>query len=53
MLSAATRWGSTYDMVSRIVEQQQANSAVLAEDQKNWYRMPSDSESDSELCYAI
>ena len=31
-------------MVSRIVEQQQAISAVLAEDRKNWYRMPSDSE---------
>ena len=42
--SVATRWGSTYDMVSHIVEQQQAISAVLAEDQKNWYRMPSDSE---------
>ena len=42
--SVATRWGSTYDMVSRIVEQQQAICAVLAEDRKNWYRMPSDTE---------
>ena len=40
----ATRWGSTYEMVSRIVEQQQAVSAVLAEDRKNWYRMPTDAE---------
>ena len=39
-----TRWGSTYDMVSRIVEQQQALSLVLAEDRKNWYRMPTDKE---------
>ena len=28
-------------MVSRVVEQQQAISAVLAEDQKNWYLIPS------------
>ena len=42
--SAATRWGSTYDMVCRIVKQQQATSAVLAEDCKHWHRMPSDSE---------
>ena len=43
--SVATRWGATYDMVSRtcIVEQQQAINAVLAEDRKNWYRMLSDS----------
>ena len=39
-----TRWGSTFDMVARIVEQQQAVSAVLAEDRKNWYRMPTDAE---------
>ena len=31
-------------MVSRIVEQQQALSAVLAEDRKNWHKMPSDAE---------
>ena len=30
----ATRWGSTFEMVSSIVEQQQALSAVLAEDRK-------------------
>lgn len=33
-----TRWGSTFDMISRILEQQQALSAVLAEDRKNWHR---------------
>ena len=37
-----TRWGSTYSMVERILEQQQAISAVLAEDQKFWHLMPSD-----------
>ena len=39
-----TRWGSTYLMISRILEQQQALSAVLAEDRKNWHRMPTDPE---------
>jgi len=34
------RWGSTYLMISRILEQQQALSSVLAEDRKNWQRMP-------------
>lgn len=34
-----TRWGSTYSMISRIIEQQQAISAVLAEDRKNWSLM--------------
>ena len=29
-----TRWGSTYVMVSRIIEQQQALSSVLVEDRK-------------------
>ena len=29
-------------MVARIIEQQQAICAVLAEDRKNWHRMPSD-----------
>ena len=40
----AIRWGSTYKMVSRIVEQQQALSAVLAEDKKKWHKMPSHAE---------
>ena len=40
----ATRWGSTFEMVSRIIEQQQAISAVLAEDRKNWHKMPTNSE---------
>ena len=39
-----TRWGSTYEMVSRILEQQQAISSVLLEDRKNWHRMITDSE---------
>lgn len=34
--SVATQWGSTYDMLARVVEQQQAISAVLAEDRKDW-----------------
>ena len=44
MGDVVTRWGSTYEMVSRILEQQQAISSVLAEDRKNWYRMPTDTE---------
>ena len=44
IVSVATRWGSTYDMVARIIEQQQAICAVLAEDRKNWHRMPSDAD---------
>lgn len=31
-------------MIARVLEQQQAICAVLAEDRKNWYRMPSDHE---------
>ena len=38
-----TFWGSTYDMIERIVEQQ-AISGVLAEDRKNWCKMPTDAE---------
>lgn len=44
MQDVATRWGSTYKMTERILEQQQAICAVLAEDRKNWYSMPSDQE---------
>lgn len=32
------------EMLERIIEQQQAISAVLAEDRKNWHRMPTDGE---------
>uniref|UniRef100_A0A3B4U3F6 BED-type domain-containing protein n=1 Tax=Seriola dumerili TaxID=41447 RepID=A0A3B4U3F6_SERDU len=39
-----TRWGSTYDMVERFCEQQQAVSAVLADDRKKWHLMPRDSD---------
>ena len=35
----STRWGSTYQMVSRILFQQQAICAVLAEDRKHRYKM--------------
>ena len=39
-----TCWGSTFEMISRILEQQQALSAVLVEDRKNWHRMVTDSD---------
>ena len=39
-----THWGSTYDIIECIVEQQQAISSVLAEDRKNWHKMPTDAE---------
>ena len=39
-----TRWGSTYDMVSRVIEQQQAISAVFLEDRKHWSNMLTDIE---------
>ena len=44
MGDVVTRWGSTFEMISRILEQQQALSAVLAEDRKNWHRMINDIE---------
>lgn len=31
-------------MMDRVVEQQQVISTVLAEDRKDWHRMPSDSD---------
>ena len=40
----STRWGLVYEMIERIIEQQQAISAVLAEDRKYWYSMPTDKE---------
>jgi len=40
----STRWGSTYGMVSRVLEQQQAICAVVAEDHKNRHKMPTNSE---------
>ena len=42
--SVKTRWGSTYNMIERILEQQQAVSAVLAEDRKSWHIMPTDAQ---------
>jgi hypothetical protein len=37
-----TRWGSTYEMVERFLEQQSAMCAVLANDRKTWHLMPKD-----------
>lgn len=39
-----TRWGSTYEMVARFIEQQQAICAVLAGDRNTWHLMPKDRE---------
>ena len=39
-----TRWSSTYSTITRILEQQQAICAVLADDRKHWHLMPSDRE---------
>jgi hypothetical protein len=39
-----TRWGSTYDMVERFLEQQSAFCAVLADDRKSWHLMLQDSD---------
>jgi len=39
-----TRWGSTYEMISRFLEQQQAVCAVLASDRSTWHFMPKDSD---------
>lgn len=40
----STRWESTYAMMERVLEQQQAICAVLSNDRKNWSKMPSDAE---------
>ena len=32
----SNRWGSTFEMVSRIIEQEEAICAVLADDRKCW-----------------
>ena len=39
-----TRWGSTYVMVDRILEQQQAISVTLAGERKYWNKTPTDTE---------
>lgn len=39
-----TRWGSTFDMVDRFCEQQQAVCAALAENRNKWCLMPSDTD---------
>ena len=42
--AVTTRWNSTYDMVERILQQQQALSAVLLEDRKSWCLMLNDAD---------
>lgn len=44
LADVVTRWGSMYKMIARILEQQQAICAILAEDRKNWHPMPTDNE---------
>ena len=41
--AVSTLWGSTYEMIERMLEQQQAIAAVLSED-RYWHKMPADSE---------
>ena len=40
----STHWGSTYQMVARLLEQQQAICAVLADDRKTWNNVSTDEE---------
>ena len=40
----STRWGSTFEMVLCIIEQQQVICTVLADDRKGWSKMPSEDE---------
>ena len=50
----STRWGSTYAMISRIIEQQQAVCAVPIDDSKNWSKMLTDQElNTTEIVVAI
>ncbi|KAL1265132.1 hypothetical protein QQF64_003159 [Cirrhinus molitorella] len=39
-----TRWGSTSEMISRFLEQQQAICGVLAGDRSTWHLMPKDTD---------
>lgn len=39
-----TRWGSTFEMISRFLEQQQAICGVLAGDRSTWHLMPKDND---------
>ncbi|XP_034540402.1 zinc finger BED domain-containing protein 1-like [Notolabrus celidotus] len=39
-----TRWGSTFEMISRFLEQQQAICAVLVGNRSTWHLMPKDSD---------
>ena len=40
----STHWGSTYQMVAQLLEQQKADCTVLADDWKTWNNMPTDEE---------
>uniref|UniRef100_A0A1X7TEC0 BED-type domain-containing protein n=1 Tax=Amphimedon queenslandica TaxID=400682 RepID=A0A1X7TEC0_AMPQE len=42
--NVSTRWRSVYKIIDRVIEQQQAISAVIAEDRKYLYEMPTDDE---------
>lgn len=42
--AVSTCWGSTYEVIERILEQQQAIAAVLAKDHKHWHKMPIETE---------
>lgn len=39
-----TRWGSTFEMILRFLEQQQAICGVLAGDRSAWHLMPKDND---------
>ena len=44
MGNVPTRLGSTYSMISHILEQQQAISAIMAGKRKYWSKMPTEAE---------
>ena len=44
MSDVVTHRGSTFEMITHTLEQQQASSAVPAEDRKNWHKMINDNE---------
>lgn len=42
--NVVTRWGSTFEIISRFLEQQQAVCAVLAGHRSTWHLMPKDND---------